>query len=59
MTSLQCIAIGCQRPAKRETGRCDLHDAIVMAEEARDLLSKVLDRLDAIRRKDRESHDDQ
>jgi hypothetical protein len=47
--------IDCPRPANAATGRCDLHDAIEMAEEARDLLWKVLAALDRIARKDREA----
>ena len=46
--------IDCHRPANAATGRCDLHDALVMADEAKDLLKKVLEALDRIERKDRE-----
>jgi hypothetical protein len=46
--------IDCPRPANAATGRCDLHDAMMLAEEARDLLMKVLVRLDVLERRGRE-----
>jgi hypothetical protein len=50
--------IDCPRPAVGRTGRCDLHDAMLMADEVKDLLEKMLKALDRITRKDREDNHD-
>jgi hypothetical protein len=55
MTAVTCShKIDCRRPANTTSGRCDLHDAMILGEEARDLIVKVLFRLDVIERLDRD-----
>jgi hypothetical protein len=51
---IECAMFDCKRLANGRTGRCDLHDAIVMVDEANDLLEKTLKALDRIVLKDRE-----
>lgn len=59
ITTAKCnYVIDCRRVANPKSGRCDLHDAIVMAEDAKDLLRKVLDALHSIARKNREDDND-
>jgi hypothetical protein len=57
MIHRKCVAIDCPRKPDTATGRCDLHDAIVMIEESRDLLMKALSSLDRIVREERGCHD--
>lgn len=55
MTARKCTyGVDCPRLANTPSGRCDLHDAIAMAEDASDLLTKALGSLDQRARKDRE-----
>jgi hypothetical protein len=55
MSDRKCnCGLDCPRRPNTATGQCDLHDAIAMAEEARDLLMKVLFSLGGIEREDRE-----
>ena len=56
LIALKCTyGVDCPRPGNQATGRCDLHDAIVMTQEAKDLLKKALARLDVLARTDRQA----
>lgn len=50
----KCNWVDCPRPMNPKTGRCDLHDAIEIGNEARRLICQALDALDRLARKDRE-----
>jgi len=54
MTAKYSYRVDCTRQANTRTIRCDLHDAIVMSREARELQEKATELLTALERKDRE-----